>query len=87
MPTSTSEPIAVSFTEDDFTVSLDDGRAVTAPLAWFPRLIGATPEQLQDYFLSPDGIHWEGLDEDISVKGLLRAVETRAGVSTWAGRC
>ncbi|MHB8286276.1 MAG: DUF2442 domain-containing protein [Caulobacteraceae bacterium] len=71
MSTSTSEPTAVSFTEDDFTVSLDDGRSVTVPLAWFPRLMGATAEQLQDHFLSPDGVHWEGLDEDISVRGLL----------------
>ena len=71
MHTSTSEPTAVSFTEDDFTVSLDDGRSVTVPLAWFPRLMGATAAQLQDHFVSPGGIHWEGLDEDISVKGLL----------------
>lgn len=68
---STSEPTAVSFTEDDFTVSLDDGRSVTVPLAWFPRLMGATAAQLKDHFLSPGGIHWAGLDEDISVKGLL----------------
>jgi hypothetical protein len=52
-------------------VTLDDGRTVGVPLAWFPRLLDGSIEQRQDYFLSPSGIHWETLDEDISVKLIL----------------
>lgn len=52
-------------------VSLSDGRTIAAPLAWFPRLLEATPEQLGNVELSNGGLHWESLDEDISVAGLL----------------
>jgi hypothetical protein len=44
---------------------------MAVPLAWFPRLLAATPEQRNQFELSPRGIHWEALDEDISVDGLL----------------
>ena len=62
-------------------VELSDGRMLGVPLAWFPRLLQATREQLEDYELSPYGLHWEDLDEDISVAGLLagRGDETRTG--------
>ncbi|MBS3780463.1 MAG: DUF2442 domain-containing protein, partial [Desulfovermiculus sp.] len=49
----------------------DDGRTLGVPLAWFPRLLKASPQQLNDFELSPKGIHWDALDEDISIKGLL----------------
>ena len=64
----------VEFTDDDLIVSLVDGRKVTVPLTWFPRLATATKEQLQHYELLGDGegIHWPELDEDLSVAGLLR---------------
>jgi hypothetical protein len=52
-------------------VELSDGRTLGVPLAWFPRLTSATREQLENYELSPLGLHWEDLDEDISVAGLL----------------
>lgn len=52
-------------------VHLDDGRVIAVPLAWFPRLLTATPEQRAQFELSPRGVHWEALDEDISVDGLL----------------
>lgn len=52
-------------------VELSDGRSVGVPLAWFPRLLHATREQLQNCELSPFGLHWEELDEDVSVAGLL----------------
>ncbi|WP_306286444.1 DUF2442 domain-containing protein [Sphingomonas sp. Ant20] len=48
-----------------------DGRTLGVPLAWFPRLLHATPAQRQDFELSRRGIHWDAIDENISVEGLL----------------
>jgi len=64
---------SVTFTGDDMIVSLVDGRKITVPLVWFPRLASATKEQLENYELLGDGegIHWPELDEDLSVAGLL----------------
>ena len=75
----TTSPKKVTFDTDSFWVELSDGRTIGVPLAWFPRLLNATPGQLSDYELSPRGIHWEALDEDISVAGLLagRGDQTR----------
>ena len=64
-------PMAVRFDEDSFWVDLEDGRTLGIPLVWFPRLLRGAPELREKFFLSPDGIHWEELDEDISVAGLL----------------
>jgi hypothetical protein len=64
-------PKAVRFDEDTLWVSLSDGRTIAAPLAWFPRLLEASPKQLALVELSHAGLHWEALDEDISVAGLL----------------
>jgi len=63
----------VWFDEDTLHVDLLDGRSIAAPLEWFPTLIGATPEQKADWRLigTGIGIHWEALDEDLSVAGLL----------------
>jgi hypothetical protein len=74
-------PVGVSFHEGKMDVKLSDGRTLGVPLAWFPRLLDATPEQLEGYELSPYGLHWEALDEDISIAGLLagRGDETRKG--------
>ena len=52
-------------------VSLSDGRTIAAPLDWFPRLLEATPEQRAQVELSSGGLHWESIDEDISVADLL----------------
>jgi len=75
------EPLALRFDDFSFWVDLDDGRTIGVPLAWFPRLLHASPEQRADYFLSRDGIHWESIDEDISIAGLLagRGDATRPG--------
>jgi hypothetical protein len=62
---------AVRFDDDSMWVDLDDGRRIGVPLAWFPRLLTATPEQRTRFELSPRGLHWEALDEDISIDGLL----------------
>lgn len=73
--------VAVEFSTDAFRVVLDDGRELSVPLAWFPRLLHATPEQRHEWELigRGEGLHWEELDEDISVAGLLagRGDQTR----------
>jgi hypothetical protein len=63
----------VSFTDDEIIVSLVDGRRVSAPLEWFPGLLRATPGQRANWsFIGRGvGIHWEDVDEDISVRSLL----------------
>lgn len=66
-----TSPKSVRFDEDNLWVCLSDGRTISAPLAWFPRLLDATPEQRSLVELSHAGLHWEALDEDISVAGLL----------------
>jgi hypothetical protein len=77
MPTLTleSEPVAigVSFSEDAFRVTLDDGRELSVPLAWFPRLLHGTAEQRErwELIVPGQGIHWPELDEDISIEGIL----------------
>ncbi len=63
----------VTVTLDALTVDLSDGRSLTVPLAWYPRLMNATESECQTWRLIGKGygIHWEELDEDISVEGLL----------------
>ena len=78
MPTSVEhgESVAVEVTCSDhaLTVVLDDGRTVSVPLAWFPRLLNATPQQRNEWepIGGGIGIHWEEIDEDISVASLLQ---------------
>jgi hypothetical protein len=62
---------AVRFDEHAMWVDLDDGRTLGIPLAWFPRLLHGTTEQRAEVRISPSGLHWEELDEDISIAGLL----------------
>ena len=70
-----SQPGAVRarITKDQLSVDLDDGRTITVPLAWYPRLVRGTDAERNDWRLigGGHGIHWEALDEDISVEGLL----------------
>jgi Protein of unknown function (DUF2442) len=61
----------VRFDADNMWVELSDGRTLGIPLAWFPRLLRATPEQRAACRISNRGLHWDALDEDISVAGLL----------------
>jgi Protein of unknown function (DUF2442) len=61
----------VTFDADTFAVELSDGRTIRVPLVWFPRLLHASPEQRQEFELSTRGIHWDAIDEDVSVDGLL----------------
>ena len=63
----------VVVSEEELTVDLDDGRTLTVPLAWYPRLVPGTPEERSNWRLiaGGEGIHWPALDEDISVENLL----------------
>jgi hypothetical protein len=61
----------VRFDDDQMWVELEDGRTLGIPLAWFPRLLHGTPEQRAEVTISATGLHWETLDEDISINGLL----------------
>ena len=65
---------AVCFTEDTISVDLMDGRTITVPLAWYPRLLNALPEQRTKWEVCGGGygIHWEEIDEDLSTEGMLR---------------
>lgn len=64
----------VHFTEDTLSVDLMDGRTITVPLAWYPRLFNATPKQRSNWEVCGGGygIHWPDIDEDLSTEGLLR---------------
>ncbi len=70
---SNPQALHLTFGQHRFDVELKDGRILSIPYTWFPRLIGASTELLNHYELSGngEGIHWPALDEDISVKGLL----------------
>ena len=70
---SVPEAMLVEVTEDTLTAELSDGRTVSVPLSWYPRLIHATPEERQNWRLigAGAGIHWPTLDENISVEMLL----------------
>lgn len=81
MNTLTFEPRAkkVFFDSDNMWVEFTDGRQLSVPLAYFPRLLNASQTQKTDYIISGGGtgLHWEELDEDISVKGLLLGISDR----------
>ncbi len=62
---------SVRFDEDTMWVELTDGRTLGVPLAWFPPLLRATPSEREQVEISRVGLHWEALDEDISIDGLL----------------
>lgn len=78
---SSVRPTSVRFDEDSFWVELSDGRTLGVPLAWFPKLLSATPAERERVSISTRGLHWEYLDEDISIAGLLAGHGdlTRAG--------
>lgn len=83
-------PLAESVTvsEDTLSVDLSDGRTISVPLAWYPRLMQATPSERNNLRLigHGEGIHWEAIDEDISVEGLLAgraSGESQASFSRW----
>ena len=66
--------VQVSFSDDEMSVRLMDGRTITVPLAWYPRLLNGTPEQRNNWQIAGGGygLHWPDIDEDLSTEGLLR---------------
>ena len=79
---------AVEVTEDTLTLDLSDGRTISVPLEWFPRLLRATPKERNNWRLigKGHGIHWGDIDEDISVEGLLAgrpSGETQESFKKW----
>ena len=81
----------VTITEDTLSVDLSDGRTISVPLAWFPRLLQSTPEERNNWRLigKGRGIHWEDIDEDISVEGLLSGKpsgESQPSFKKWLDR-
>ena len=79
---------SICFSEDSLIVRLDDGRSLSVPLAWYPRLLDGTEAERNNYELigEGEGIHWPELDEDISVEGLLagrRSAESATSLAKW----
>jgi hypothetical protein len=68
---SSVRPTGVRFDDDNFWVALSYGRVIGVPLAWFPRLLRASREQREACRISSRSLHWDALDEDTSVSGLL----------------
>lgn len=92
LPITADERIVdVRFTKDALRVELKDGRSITVPLNWYPRLLNASPEERNNWQVSSGGygIHWPDIDEDLSSEGLLRgapapdaSLKTRSSFST-----
>ncbi len=72
-------PLSLEIRDGMLLVTLKDGRLIGTPIAWYARLANATPEQLQNYELWAFGIHWEDLDEDLSIEGMLQGVRPTPG--------
>ena len=72
----------VVVTDETLTVELTDGRTISVPTAWYPRLAFGTNEERSKWTLSQIGIHWECLDEDISIAGLLTGCPSTENPST-----
>ncbi len=67
----TVSPTSVRFDDHTMWIELTDGRTLGVPLAWFPRLLRATPAERAEVEMNRVGLHWDVLDEDISIAGLL----------------
>src|SRR3972149_47330 len=89
--TETPKAEDVKVTDDTLSVDLSDGRTISVPLEWFPRLVHATLEERNNWRLigKGHGIHWEDIDEDISVNGLLAGKpsgESQASFKKWLSK-
>jgi hypothetical protein len=78
----------VTTTDDTLTVDLSDGRTISVPLLWYPRLAHASPSERDRWRLvgGGEGIHWDDLDEDVSVEGLLAgriSAESQSSLKQW----
>ena len=84
----TPRAIKVYVTEDTLSVDLEDGRTISVPIGWYPRLAHGTPEERANFQISSAGygIHWPDLDEDIGVEGILlgkKSNESQASFERW----
>ena len=80
--------IDVSVTDDTLSVDLEDGRTISVPIGWYPRLAHGTPEERANFQISGAGygIHWPDLDEDIGVEGFIlekKSMESPASFEKW----
>jgi hypothetical protein len=89
-PTATNaaapEPIAAMVTSQALVVALADGRSISVPITWFPRLVHGTSAERANLHLTYAGVHWPDLNEDISVAGLLRGEgsgESKSSIGRW----
>jgi hypothetical protein len=87
----TSRIVDVSVTDDTLSVDLEDGRTISVPIGWFPRLAHGTPSERAKWQISGAGygIHWPYLDEDIGVEGLLlgrKSSESATSFARWLQR-
>ena len=71
------EPVRAECTEQDLVVALANGQKIVTPLWWYPRLLAATPAERARYELSPLGVHWPDIDEDLSVESMLKGHKAR----------
>jgi len=68
-------PVGVTCTDKELSVALSDGRTISVPTWWYPRLLAATPAERAEVELMHFGIHWPQIDEDISISGLLKGAK------------
>ena len=85
------DAVAVQITDEALTAELSDGRTISVPVAWYPRLLHATARERAKWQFTGkgQGIHWDDLDEDISVEGLLagrHSSESQTSFKRWLER-
>ena len=83
--------VGVTVTDETLSVDLEDGRTISVPIGWYPRLASGTPQERSNFQISGAGygVHWPDLDEDIGVEGLLlgrKSTESRASFERWMAR-
>ena len=86
-----SEALNVALTDDTLSVDLSDGRSISVPVAWFPRLLHSTEQERNNWRLigRGQGIHWEDIDEDISIEGLIAGLpsgESQESLKKWLAK-
>ena len=85
------EALDVSLTDDTLSVDLSDGRSISVPIAWFPRLLHSSEQERNNWRLigKGQGIHWEDIDEDISIEGLIAGLpsgESQESFKKWLAK-
>ncbi len=89
---SAARAVALSVSDDTLTVNLFDGRTISVPLSWYPRLLHASASERKNwsFVLGSRGIRWPDLDEDVSIDGLLLgrlSGESQVSLERWLRRC